>query len=242
MFKEDERYKTTIVGNNINHYRKYYPNVKIGEVILVKPEELPPQSHLKVKFICDFCGQVYERILYSEMRSGACNACKNCRQKKIEQTCLEKYGVRHPMQDAVIHEKSVNNHINNFGKAWNSCGFINGIPVSKVQKQLGEAFPEFIVNYKEAGYFYDLFNKELNLVIEYNGKGHDLQVRRGKISLEEFQKKEILRKEVILKTHNLLIIEDPLDRLVHPNRFQTALIDISQAISDLKKYNVIQIV
>lgn len=241
MIKPDELYEITVTGTNINHYKQYYPEIKIRTKIKVTGEQLSKSSHLKVKYICDFCGQVYERKAYSELRSGELNACKNCRQKKTQLTCQQKYGVDHPMQNEEIHKRSVENHINNFGKEANSLDFINGIPVSKVQKLICSHLDNFILNYEEDGYFYDLFNEKINLVIEYNGRGHDLQVRFNKISLEEFNKREEKRKQNILEKHKLLIINDPYDRLIHPRRFDEALPIICQAVDALENYNIIQI-
>lgn len=241
MIKKDELYEITIVGTNINHYKQFYPDIKIGMKIKVSGDKLSQSSHLKVKFICDFCGREYERIMYSEARSGLMNACKWCRQKKTRLTCQEKYGVNHPMQDYEIHKKSVEGHLNNFGKYRKDCEFINGIPISKVQKEICNNLENFKLNYLEDGYYYDMFNSEKNLVIEYNGKGHNLQVKFGEITQEEFNFREQTRIERIKLKHKLLIIEDPYDRLIHPTNFIKYFPLICQAVEDLKDYNIIQI-
>lgn len=241
MIKKDELYEVTVTASNIEHYRQFYPEIKIRSKIQVTGEQLPNSSHTKVKFICDFCGAEYERVKYSEIRSGELNACPKCKNQKTKKTCQEKYGKDHPMQVAEIHQRSVKGHINNFGKEANGCGFSNGVPVSKVQKTICEELKDFTLNYLENGYYYDMFNKNLNLVIEYNGRGHDLQVRRGKISREKFNAKEIVRIQDIRKNHRLIIIEDSHDRLIHPKRFLEAMIQIRQAISDLKDFQIIQI-
>lgn len=242
MIKMDELYEVTIAPTTINHFRQFFPSIRMGEKIKVNGAQLPNSSHMTIKYICDFCGSIYERKKYSELRSGLnTNACINCRSKKIIKTCQERYGVNHPMQDFEIHQKSVLRHINNFGKERNDCQFINGIPVSKAQKAIAEKLIDFQLNYLENGYYYDMFNSSLNLVIEYNGKGHDLQVKFGKISQEEFNKRETLRQERIRLTHKLLIINDPYDRLIHPKRFEELFPLISQAVENLKDYDIIQI-
>ncbi len=240
MIKSDELYEVTIVGTNLEHYRKFYPDIKLMDKIQVKGTELPRSSHVKVKYICDYCGAIYERMKYSEIRSGEeKNACKKCRSLKSRDTCLRKYGVEHPMQVSDIHQRSVDNHIINFGKEYKDCDFFNGIPVSKAQKFICDSLENFQLNYKESGYFYDMFNIDLNIVIEYNGKGHDLQVRRGKITLEQFQEKEDIRKETILKKHRLLIIEDKKDKLRY-KKYQPSIINqILNFIHSDKKYDII---
>lgn len=242
MIKKDELYEVQVAPTTINHFRQFFPNIKMREKIRVSGEQLPNFSHVSIKYICDFCGAIYERKKYSELRSGLqFNACKKCRQKKTILTCQEKYGVDHPMQDYKIHKKSVEGHINNFGKARKDFIFINGIPISKVQQRICNELQGFELNYLEDGYYYDMFNSKTNLVIEYNGKGHDLQVRLGKITKEEFEKREEIRNKRIQLKHNLLIINDPYDRLIHPKRFLEALPLIRQAVENLKNYYIIQI-
>lgn len=242
MIKQDELYEVQVAPTTINHFRQFSPNIKMGEKIQVSGEQLPQSSHVRIKYICDFCGAIYERKKYSELRSGLeFNACKQCRQKKTILTCRKKYGVDHPMQDYEIHKKSVEGHINNFGKERKDFIFVNGIPVSKVQQQICDNLNGFELNYPEDGYYYDMFNSQINLVIEYNGKGHDLQVRFEKLTVEEFEKREQVRQEHIKLKHNLLIINDPHDKLTHPKNFLKTLPLICQAVEDLKKYYIIQI-
>lgn len=242
MIKPDELYEVTVSPKTLKYFRELFPNVKLMSKIQVTGEQLSDSSHVKIKYICDFCGAVYERQKYSELRSGKeYNACPCCRTQKTILTCKERYGVNHPMQNFDIHKKSVEGHINNFGKAYNDCNFINGVPASQVQQKIGEQLEGFVLNYLEDGYYYDMFNKQLNLVIEYNGKGHDLQVRRGKITQEEFEKREQKRVAAIKKQHKLLIINDPYDRLIHPKRFNETFPLICQAVEQLQDYYIIQI-
>ena len=70
MIKQDELYEVTVTGTNINHYRQFYPDIKMRTKIKVSGNELPPSSHVKVKFLCDFCGEEYERTVYSENQIG----------------------------------------------------------------------------------------------------------------------------------------------------------------------------
>lgn len=241
MIKKDELYEITVTGTNVQHYKQFYPEIKIGQKIKVFGNEISKSSHLKIKFICDFCGEEYERIVYSEMRSGTINACKKCRTKKTQLTCRQKYGVDHPMQDYMIHKKSVEGHINNFGKPRKDCEFINGVPVSKVQKEICNNLDGFQLNYLLDGYYYDMYNLEKNFVIEYNGKGHNLQVKFGKITQEYFDKREEEKTRRILQRHNLLIIEDPCDHLIHKSYFTKYFPMICQAVEKLNHYSIIQI-
>lgn len=40
MIKKDELYEITIVGTNINHYKQFYPDIKIGMKIKVSGDKL----------------------------------------------------------------------------------------------------------------------------------------------------------------------------------------------------------
>lgn len=50
------------------------------------------------------------------------------------------------------------------------------------------------------------------MAIEYDGSGHDLSVRVGKISLEDFKRKEETRRDFIRENFRLLQIRDLKDR------------------------------
>ena len=242
MIKQDELYEVIVAPTTINHFRQFFPNIKMREKIKVTGEQLPDSSHVAIKYICDFCGAEYIRKKYSELRSGKeVNACSYCRNKKIIKTCQEKYGVNHPMQNFNIHKKSVEGHINNFGREYNTCQFVNGIPISKVQKRINDNLDNFSLNYLEDGFYYDMFNPELNLVIEYNGKGHNLQVKFGKLSQEDFERREENRINKILQKHKLLIINDPYDHLIYNSHFLEYFPQICQAVEKLEDYHTISV-
>jgi len=42
-------------NKNISHYKKYYKNIKIGDIINVNIHHLPKYSKLKIDVICDIC-------------------------------------------------------------------------------------------------------------------------------------------------------------------------------------------
>lgn len=244
MIKRDELYSITIVPRNIEYYSQYFEKLKYGDKIQVTGEQLSPTSHKKIKYICDFCGCIFERQQDSQNRNKTNNsftACNNCRGKKIKATCNEKYGVDHPMQVPEIHQRSVEHHINNFGHEFNTCQIINGVPTSRVQQRLFTDLPNFSLNYYEDGYYYDLYCEDWNLVIEYNGKGHNLSIKCGKITEEEFELKEKIKRERILKKHNLLIIEDLKDKITHKKNYDTWLEIVRQAILENNHYKIIQI-
>lgn len=86
---------------------------------------------------------------------------------------------------------------------------INGVYCSKAQKLICNYF-NFEINCIIGCYCVD--GVKDNCIIEYNGGGRDLQVKKGDISLKEFQKKENKRIDFLIKEgYRVLIINNPCD-------------------------------
>lgn len=217
MIKNDQFFKVCICRNNLKQYyqEKGYKIEKIGDYIKVKAEDLPPNSHLKIKYICDYCGEEFERVIYSNQRSKKDNlkdACSKCsRTKRNKETNIINYGVDNPMKVLDFQLKCQNSKKSNFGSLYSCSTFVNGIPVSKAQEKISQIFPNFELNYHYKQYYIDLFYN--NIAIEYDGKGHDLQVRMNKITEENFIQKEENKKNIILEKYRLLRIIDKTDKL-----------------------------
>ncbi len=66
-------------------------------------------SMVKVKLICDYCGNGYEQIWRNRVngyKKTPKDSCKNCRNIKREETSLRKYGTRIPSQSMKIRQKA----------------------------------------------------------------------------------------------------------------------------------------
>ena len=103
--------KVRTSGPNCKHFReKGYEFEKCGDFIEVNVLDLPKGSNIKVKVACDICGKItetrYSRVVecnkQNELIICTSNSCKN---KKSEDTCIKKYGVKHPMQCKEIQKK-----------------------------------------------------------------------------------------------------------------------------------------
>jgi hypothetical protein len=94
------------------------------------------------------------------------------------------------MKVSEITLKCQNSKRNNFDgtKPYSCTTFEKGIPVSKGQLNLANILKEYELNFKYETYYIDLVKD--NIAIEYDGRGHDMGVRIGNISLEDFLKKE----------------------------------------------------
>ena len=201
----------------VEYYKEKGYEAEIGKILDVKGEDLTPSSHEKIVYICDYCGKEFSRIVYSNERSkkngNTKDACKECsRTKRAKETCLINYGVDNPMKKEEFYEKNregVQRSLEN--SIVKTCTiFEKGIPVSKGQLNLANILEGFELNYKYDRYYIDLVKD--NIAIEYDGKGHDLEVRMGKKSLEDFNQKEKIKTFKILENFRLLRIIDKKDK------------------------------
>ena len=96
ILTESLKIKTT--NKNIGYYNSIgFATIKSGDIIEVKPEQLPETSKLKIKVLCDICNTEKEVSMFSYRRNlinygyYACSA--KCAINKNIQTNLKKYGV-----------------------------------------------------------------------------------------------------------------------------------------------------
>ena len=103
--------KVKIGSINYKYYKeKGYEFKKCGDVIEVNVLDLPKGSHKMVKIVCDVCGKEAEVLYYrvieynKENKLIICgsNSCKN---KKYEDTCMKKYGVKNTTQLQEVQNK-----------------------------------------------------------------------------------------------------------------------------------------
>ena len=108
-------------GKAYRHYKeKGYEFEKCGDLIEVDVMDLYPGSHEKVKIICDVCGNESEieyRHFVENRKKGVLVSCasNSCRNKKYEDTCMEKYGVKHAFQAEEVKEKTKQTNLKNWG-------------------------------------------------------------------------------------------------------------------------------
>ena len=120
--------------------------------------------------------------------------------EKFRQTCQERYGVDAPMQLPEIRQKSNETYYKN------GSGHCSNQQYHIWQLVGGE------LNYPACGYSLDIVID--NIDIEYNGSGHDLCVRTGQKTREEFDKKERMRKGCLKKNgYKILNIDSDTDKL-----------------------------
>lgn len=131
-------------------------------------------------------------------------------QLKKESTMLKKYGETNPIFIPDIKEKMISHSkisiLSKYGtypvskndnvKSKIRQSFIKNnhitVPASKNQKYLCNLY-DGKLNYNIDFYFLDIFLEHNLIDCEYDGSGHDLCVKLGKISKSEFEKKETQR-------------------------------------------------
>ena len=114
-------------------------------------------------------------------------------QDKIHEENIKKYGYSSPAKNAEVYTKIRESMFHN-----NTC------PTSKQQLYLHSLYGGEL-NYPCKNYAIDILLTEYNIAIEYNGGGHDLNVKLGTISEKEFYRKEIIREKTI-KSHGYKIM------------------------------------
>lgn len=104
---------------------------------------------------------------------------------KTKRTCLQKFGVENPLQSPEIREKITQTLYRNSSQRTSSqqvyiCNLYNGV-----------------LNYPISHYNVDIYLSEDNLVVEYDGGGHLLNVVTGRETMEEYSQKQIIRDQII---------------------------------------------
>ena len=176
-----------------------------------------------------------------------CSQLEDVKNKKKE-TVFKNYGCEYPMQSELVRQKSKKSMIEKYGVEHNFYRkdildkvslanshqkFQNGTaPCSKAQKHIAELC-NGILNYPV-----DRFNLDIliegNIYIEYNGSGHDLNVRMGQITKSEFNRKEVARYRLLKNIgYKEIIIDNYSDKLPRDD----VIIDLINGLSKFLKYS-----
>lgn len=105
-----------ITNRNVCRYKKQGYEVEVGQILLIKNENLPKNSHKQEQRQCDDCGKILTRshrdclVTFEKFGRDLCPKCANkARKERVKITNLKKYGVEYPMQSEEI-KKSKRNH------------------------------------------------------------------------------------------------------------------------------------
>ena len=105
------------------------------------------------------------------------NLCTDDTKRKIKETCLKKYGVEYVLQSPEIIAKVKKSLYRN-----DTC------PSSKAQRYICNLLAG------ELNYSVDFYNLDIylgnHIYVEYDGSGHNLQVKFGNLTQEDYDRKE----------------------------------------------------
>ena len=201
--------------NNFNeeHFKKLGYNFKKNDYVYIPVKHLPNGSGVKIKVQCKYCGKIFEKSYrrYLETKDSIC--CKECKDIKMVETSIKKYGNRCSLRNEKIQEKSKNKNMINLGvqypfqnkgildKCVKTCIEKYGINykkciISSQQKYLHSIYGG-IINYSEPPYMLDIFFEKEKIYCEYDGSGHNLSVKMGNCTEEDFDKKEKCREQFL---------------------------------------------
>lgn len=105
--------------------------------------------------------------------------------EKYIETCQKNRGTDYPSQSKEVREKVIQSFYKNSSQK-----------SSSQQRYICELFSG-VLNYPIKYYNTDIYLSKNNIVIEYDGGGHMLNVLTGRETKEEFDQKEIIRNNVI---------------------------------------------
>lgn len=203
---------------------------------------LPKSINIHLDCICDHCNHEFNISASSLYRSQGKSTrrpkpykdnltlCFDCRQKytnnikynvdyvsqnvnihyKQQKTNLKRYGVKNPRQNKLIKIKTIYTLYKN-----------NKAPISKQQLYFFNLLKNNELNKDNIQLNYPLFYYNLDIAllqekinIEYNGGGHDLNVKLNRLTQEQFKQKEIRRNKFIRsQSWEQIFIISPNDKI-----------------------------
>lgn len=213
-----------VINFTEKHFKSLGYDVKNGDVITIPAKDLPKGSGIKIDVECCYCHKIFKKSWrkYLETKEKCC--CENCKERKMMETSLEKYGNICSLRNPEVQAKATATNMKNLGvqypfqnpnilqKCRDSYNKNNNtVMVSKQQKYICNLYGGRL-NYPIALYFADILLDDI--VIEYDGRGHDLAVRLNHISYDEFIQKEQNREQTIInygyKIFRIISHEDKL--------------------------------
>ena len=132
---------------------------------------------------------------------------------KIKKTCMQRHGVENPLLDEGIMSKSRETTFERYGVMYamqnpeirnraletrNDKYNINGAMCSSQQEHLCSLYNGNL-NTPMFGYLADITFNDSNIYIEYSGSGHNIRILYGKMTQEEFDNHEEIRRNVFLQ-------------------------------------------
>lgn len=120
-YYEELGYSIPMKKSTKSSYKKYKKEFvyDLSKTIIIKVEDLPKGSNVKVKVLCDYCQNETMLVPYfkylESIKLVNKSACKNCKRKKQDDCNFLKYGVSNTSQLDLVKEKIKNTNIQRYG-------------------------------------------------------------------------------------------------------------------------------
>lgn len=206
-------------GKMIKHYREKGYDAEYHKPIMVKVEDLPKKSNVKIQVLCDYCKKEIISVEYNKYLNSLKTldkySCKNCKRKKEQEIFINKYNVNTPFQLVDVQEKSKNTLLERYGvdnalkspkikeKMTKTLYKNHSQKCSKQQYYIFNLYKTFDdtveLNYPIFHFNVDICLLKDKLVVEYDGGFHMGNVIIGRETIEEFRQKEIVRNNILKK-------------------------------------------
>ena len=147
-------------------------------VLLTSEEDYYKYPKSKLKYICS-CGNIH-MATYSSFATG--RRCPKCAIQRKELTNLQRFATKYPLQNNIILAKAMDTMYHN-----------NTTPCSQQQRVIAK-YLGGTLNYQVGVCFLDVAFIEDMVYIEFDGGGHDLSVKLGSLTIDQFLTKERKRR------------------------------------------------
>jgi hypothetical protein len=160
------------------HYREIKNRVEKQGMKLLTEEKEYENNKQKLKVVCICGNDKYEAVLFDINRGKKCS--ENCKVKKCEETCIERYGVRNVSQNPLIFEKIFKSLVSRklykflsgkkiFVQGWEPYAIDYLLEdFSEDDLYFGKDIPRIRYNYKNKDhiYFPDIYIKSIDTIVE----------------------------------------------------------------------------
>lgn len=199
-------------SSNYKYYRDLGYDVCVRKPFLVNPIHLMKGSMVKITCICDNCGKEVKNIFkdYWNYTNGLTNPyyCNSCKNIKSEETSLERWGVKNPMQSDYVKNKLKSSLLDKYG-------------VDHYSKT-----PEWLEKYKKTSIYkygvdnpskFDIFKEKIvNTNLTKYG-GHPSKTDSFKKVIKNHRKRKTYKKylELISEKYDVISYNDQVFEILH---------------------------
>jgi hypothetical protein len=207
--------KIIIRANNFNieHLRSIGYNPEMNEYIEIFVYELSPGSGTKIDVECDYCGVIFKKAYRRFLETLGDICCNECKNIKMMKTSLERYGNICSLRNEVVQQKSRDKNQENLGCDYpfqnsdilKKCvdttiekyGKSKVLTKTSQQQSLIHSLLGGIINKSIFPYFVDIFFEEEKIYFEYDGSGHEINIKMKNQTREWFDEKELRRESFL---------------------------------------------